>query len=480
MAWARAAEYLRAMSSYRVVLRPVGAHEIPPLLTALGELVGQKHYGRLGAFDGLVTEAIPRTWDEANADRLSAAGFVFLSLPEGSLLALLETGAAPPAIVLLGSEGELRTVADSLEELLFLWAEGDTRIAELDDAPAEGRAELAAWLRAQKVKKPKTAPFDVQAWLDGDAEAPAAAAPVVALPAELAGLPAHFRRLLELHGRRADDPEVGRFVEELGGKLPTSANDMGSAAEVKAKGQGFTLWFSHDKLNENFPLVPKSKKAFIPYLAEISFDEKYAALPFDLGWKLTEDEVAARLGPPIKRPLFPDKPDSPIRTYWYRPLVPGRSELFLQHGKRGLSVTLWIPQAIALTSRHGVPGAPLVGTFVAWAIGRGLLDASRFAAHQALLEQIRAREALGTRFVREALPRGLWNVHLRDLPGLRERAGEWFGGRRGLSATRDFIALFGSRKNVHGHDEPVLDEASWDAVDRASPMLEERFRDVLG
>lgn len=121
-----------------------------------------------------------------------------------------------------------------------------------------------------------------------------------------------------------------------------------------------------------------------------------------------------------------------------------------------------------------MPGAPLVGVFVAWAIGRGLLGASRFAAHQ-------AREAVRTRFVREALPRGLWNAAPEgSARPLRERASDWFGGRRGLSATRDFIALLGSRKNVHGHDERVLDEAGWDAVDRASPMLEERLRDVLG
>ena len=466
-------------NEYRVALVPVTGRELPPLLTDLGAFVATKRHGSLGWFDALATEEIPRTWDEANAARLAGAGYVFLALPDGSLLALFDPGAkgAPPAVVLFGSEGELRTVGDSLEEFLLLWSKGETGISELDDDEAsDGRGELAAWLRARKTKKPKTKPFDVQAWLDGGAAEIAAPADVEReLPKELDSLPPHFRMLVGLHGRRADDPKVVRFVAELGGKLPTSATDMGSAGEVKAKKQGFALWFSHDKLNEHFPLVHKSKSSYLPYLAEISFDEAYAALPFDLEWKQTEEEVTKRLGPPIKKPLFPDDPDSPIRTYWYRTLVPERSELRFQYGKKGLSITLWIPQAIALTSRHGVPGAPLVGVFVAWAIMRGLLDEARFPKHLELVAAIRERKALGTRFVREALPRGLWNVHLKDELGLREHTGRWFAGRGDRNATKDFIELFGSRKNQHAHDEPVLDEATWEAVDRASAMLDEHF-----
>jgi hypothetical protein len=467
-------------NAYHVALRPIGDHPLPPLLKELGAFVATKRHGSLGWFDALATEEIPRTWDEANAERLARAGFVFLALPEGSLLALFDTGAkkTPPAVVLFGSEGELRTVADGLEEFLHLWADGATGITELDDEEAAaGRAELAAWLRERKVKAKKAKkPFDVQAWLDGDAApTPTPVAPERVLPKELEALPAHFRSLIDLHGRRADDPKVVQFVAELGGKLPTSATDMGSAAEVKAKKLGFTLWFAHDERNDNFPLVRKSKSSYLPYLSQISFDSTYGPLPFGLEWKHTEEQVAERLGPPIKKPLFPDQPDGPQRTFWYRTLIPGWSELRFQYGKKGLAMTLWIPQAAELTSRHGVPGAPLVGVFVAWAILRGLLDEARFPQHAALLERVRARTALGTEFVREALPRGLWDVHLKDLPELRLHAGRWLRNMGGLSATKDFIALFGSRKNQHAHDEPALDDATWEAVERATPMLDEQF-----
>ena len=147
-------------STYVVELRAAPAnHTIPPLLAALGDFVATKKHGVLGWFDAISAEEIPSTWNESASDRLRRDGFTFLNLPDGSLLALIDTGSkgARRAVVLLGSEGEARTVADSLEEFLVLWSKGETDINELDDEEAEeGRAELRAWLKSHKVKAPKT------------------------------------------------------------------------------------------------------------------------------------------------------------------------------------------------------------------------------------------------------------------------------------------------------------------------------------
>lgn len=45
----------------------------------------------------------------------------------------------------------------------------------------------------------------------------------------------------------------------------------------------------------------------------------------------------------------------------------------------------------------------------------------------------------------------------------------------GLYLEGDLIGVFGERTNEHGHAEPALDDDTWDAVDRATPILDERF-----
>ena len=145
-------------------------HEVPPLLAVFADWLARQEHGSVEWFDALAIEKIPSTWDEANAQRLQRAGFAFLSLPDGSLLALLDTGIpdAPQAVVLLGSEGETDTVAGSLEEFLLLWSKGETGITDLDDEDgAAGRTALKRWLKSQKVTAPDAPDFDFQAWLDG-------------------------------------------------------------------------------------------------------------------------------------------------------------------------------------------------------------------------------------------------------------------------------------------------------------------------
>ena len=71
-----------------------------------------------------------------------------------------------------------------------------------------------------------------------------------------------------------------------------------------------------------------------------------------------------------------------------------------------------------------------------------------------------------------ALPRGLWDIHLKDEPGLRRFAFQWFHNIGGVYIRDDLVAIFGARKGEYGHDEAVLDDDDWSAVKKALPTRE--------
>lgn len=88
----------------------------------------------------------------------------FLSLGEGSTFAFWnpgETWEANPAIVLLGSEGEYRLVADNLEDLLIKISKRKTGEEDIDqkfdddEDQIDSRDVLQDWLKQHKVKAPK-------------------------------------------------------------------------------------------------------------------------------------------------------------------------------------------------------------------------------------------------------------------------------------------------------------------------------------
>src|SRR5580704_5333344 len=97
------------MANYGVRLKTPPGHTAPPLLLELTAWVKKQRHGSLGWFDVFGPEAISR--NEDGASRLRKHGFAFLSLPEGSSLALIDAGEKSAAVVLLGSEGERRVIA---------------------------------------------------------------------------------------------------------------------------------------------------------------------------------------------------------------------------------------------------------------------------------------------------------------------------------------------------------------------------------
>ncbi|RKI45655.1 hypothetical protein D7Y27_09905 [Corallococcus sp. AB004] len=454
-------------------------HEVPPLLQKVGEWVGTQAHGTLGWFDGLLAEAVPEEWDPAKADRLRASAFSFLHLPDGSLLLLVKPGGkAPAAVALLGSEGETRTVANSLEEFLALWSQGETDISELDDEEAgSGREALAAWLKKHKVKAPKAKEFDFSAWLDGDAKASAtqqpASAPTFTPTEVMAKLGPKTRQVASVLGRRADSPEVIAYVTEvLGKKLPASTSENNDSVNVSAPKHGVELVLSHDILHDAFPPIPKTAKSFIPYVSTAWVRPAIGENVLGVPWKAkSEEEVSKVLGPPTgRRAGFTDE-DEPTVAYWVHALdSAGYLELEVEFDD-SVSVTLTVRGSGDLARYPDVT----TGLFVGYAVTRGLLDTSRFPAHPALLTRIARREAQGSELVKQAMPRGLWANHLRDEPALQTLLWRWFHNMNDLWITKDLIKVFGKRAGKYGHDAPKLDDDTWDAVDKAAPLLNKRF-----
>ncbi|RUO88616.1 hypothetical protein D7Y11_34570 [Corallococcus sp. AB018] len=472
------------MANYTVKLSkaPKG-HEIPPLLADVGAWIGKQSHGTLGWFDALSAEPVPKEWNPEKADRLHRDAFAFLQLPDGSLLALVNPGAdAPWAVALVGSEGEARTVANSLEEFLALWARGETEVSDLDDEEgASGRKALAAWLKAKKVRAPKAKDFDFAAWLDGDAVPPASAPPATVhtfVPtAVMKKLGPKVQQLAALMGRRADDPEVIAYVTGvLGKKVPASTSERTDSVNVEAAKHGVEIVFSHEILNDAFLPIPKTAKTFIPYVSSAWVRSKVGEDVLGVPWKVkAEAELTKLLGPPTGRSAAFADEDALTVAYWDFALDTAEHVWLTLEFDESLSVTLAVEGGGALERYPDVT----TGLFIGYAATRGLLDASRFPAHRALLEAVATRKAKGSEFVKQALPRGLWDNHLREAPGLRELAWRWFHNMNGLWITDDLKKTFGKHAGPHGHDAPKLDDDTWDAVDKAAPLLDKRFAEWL-
>jgi hypothetical protein len=162
-------------------------------------------------------------------------------------------------------------------------------------------------------------------------------------------------------------------------------------------------------------------------------------------------------------------------TVWRRVLDPAR-DIVISVDEREIRIV--VDSAREVSSRHHPP-VPLVGVFVGWAATRGLLDESRFAGHADLLDAVKKRQKKGSDLLAVAMPRGVWDVHLKDVPGLRDFAHAWFHNIEVGYIVFDLIGVFGARPGPHGHDEPVLDDDDWAAVDRAAKPLDARFAQFL-
>jgi hypothetical protein len=454
------------MPKYQVELEPVAGHAIPPLLEKFGAWLSSQEDGSVGWFS-LHAETVPAEWDPNRIPRIQHDAFSFLHLPDGSLVLLVNTGkGSPPAVGLLGSEGETDSLATSLEEFLILLSNAETGVSDLDEEDASGRAKLKAWLTKNKIKPPKAPPFDFDSFLDGTAKSSQPATPKSGSPPaeSLKMLPPFVRQLALMVGRRADDAELIEFVTgTLGKKVPNSTTS--ESKNVEAKKHGIEMVFDHDVKNAKYPLVPKSKTSYLPYLTLVWLRPKLPGpLPFGLRFGMSVEELTGLLGEPA------GQMGSSRRPYWKRELDPTRDIGFRVDERE---ITIGIRQARELMSPE--ESRPLVGLLVAWLASRGFLEPKAFLGHEALLEAVRKRKERGSKLVEAALPRGLWDIHLKDLPGFRDFAYGWTHNIGGMFIRDDLVGVFGSRMGPYGHAEAVLDDDDWQAVDKATPVLDRRF-----
>jgi hypothetical protein len=131
--------------------------EVPSLLVEFGKWLKSKPAGSVGYFS-LRSERFNDYWIENGADLHPYFAFFIRDPTGGQIGYWLYEGMAmvSPPIVMVGSEGELSILSDTLEQFLSRLAEGDTQIFDLDSRTEDSKegAKLAKWLASRTVKMP--------------------------------------------------------------------------------------------------------------------------------------------------------------------------------------------------------------------------------------------------------------------------------------------------------------------------------------
>ncbi|RKG70434.1 SMI1/KNR4 family protein [Corallococcus sp. CA054B] len=211
------------MSRYFVKLKAPKGQAVPPLLARFAKWVAKQEHGAFGTFE-LVSPKMPGGLRDA---------WCFLSLPDGSLLALV-SAVKPAPVVLFDSESDaLKLVAPSLEAFLLALGKGKTRLDDLDEG--DEREALRAWLEKEVVQAPKPAKFNVRTY-----QREATPAPVVSEGVKkLAPLP---RGLVSLLGRHVSDAKLAADLKKL--KLPTKLPK--AQGKLKDTKRGITVSVGRD------------------------------------------------------------------------------------------------------------------------------------------------------------------------------------------------------------------------------------------
>jgi hypothetical protein len=222
---------------------------VPELLLEFADWLDLVPHGGVGTFDVLGGEKLEEAFpDPRLVPALCEHLALFLRLPDASWLALWDHGGAEPAVVLLGSEGELGNVAPGLRDFLVALGQGKTGVADLDDEDAGShRAALATWLGAGKKRGRREKQGEVpdfagwyQALLEG--RAPPVEQPAPAGPGSFA-MADFTRTATGFLGAAADDPGLRALLESLGHwPVPKFKSDE-RYVYLEDKPRGFCLYF---------------------------------------------------------------------------------------------------------------------------------------------------------------------------------------------------------------------------------------------
>ena len=150
---------------------------MPPLLAEFETWVTQFEYGQLGYFE-FSAEHLDDNWIEQGG-QLANQFALWLCLGDGSMIGFwrpddfADDDVLP--VVLLGSEGEVEVLGESLEDFLYRWADGGQLGGAYDlmpeydeDVDTEFKHDaLLAWLLEKGVQKPViTKPVTTQSLSD--------------------------------------------------------------------------------------------------------------------------------------------------------------------------------------------------------------------------------------------------------------------------------------------------------------------------
>lgn len=468
---------------------------VPPLMAKFLTWLAPYEYGDLGYFE-LSPENLADGTAWEGMERWGASTWAFINLPDGSLIGLCEA-VEPPAVVYIGSEGELRTLAESFEAFLLAIDAGETgtEIDLPDDEAPEpeqvaARKAFSSWIRKSKITAPVVSgQFDFSAYAAGDP--PERRAPpsqsgtgAVTMPAgyldQFEGMGERLKMLASLVGRTADDPELYAFAERTFGKAPPQS--IGSASHddsvwLSAKKADIDLLFSRMVVNQKYPPLAVGKKAICPVLQHVEFGSAWTdPVLFGLHGDALWEAVAARMPEHYSESNNALGMDEKRFTLM---LDPERDiELMLWSNDGNTNGRVQIAEGRQLCPVYFVKDIHSgAGLFVQWALERGWIERSMFAGHEAVLDAMQRREARPSQLVELALGRGLWDTHLADEPGLRQFAHSYFHHMRGIWLKEDLKTMFGSRQGPYGHDDPVLDDDPAEIYDALFAVFDKQFAD---
>ena len=280
---------------------------VPPLLLAFAKWIKKVPHGTLGYFDVLASEPFndPHLSDDA-IELLRAKLGIFLHLPDGSNLALWNYGGKIPAVVLLGSEGELDNIAPSLESFLIKLSKGKTDISDLDDEEASAsRADLAQWLTQQKVKVKSAKVPDFREWFTDFEPTPSDSNVQENITRKQAidknANYKEYKAWVDLFGRPADDPNVQHALAQVGIIEKIKLGREGTSANFQSKETGMMFTFSDIySLYEQPPF--KSNKPFLSgiilFIQNKTETTYKGPLPYDLNPNDSQTIVRSRFGEP--------------------------------------------------------------------------------------------------------------------------------------------------------------------------------------
>lgn len=290
---------------------------VPSLLLAFGEWLKNIPHGTLGYFDSMYSQPLDESYISVNSrcskkalEMIRSKIGIFLHLPDGSELALWNYGGKAPAVVLLGSEGELENVAPSLESFLINLSKGKTGVIDLDEEDASAsRAELAQCLTQQKIKAKSAKVPDFQEWLtnienpssETDFSSSKTQEQIIIKDANYK----EYQPWIDLFGKTPDDPNIQHALNQVGIKEKIKVSRIESDERLDIKDAGITIVFANSSflyLNKKSPVKDNTPilSGIILFIQDSKIKAYQGPLPFDLTINSSQTLLRNRFGQPVK------------------------------------------------------------------------------------------------------------------------------------------------------------------------------------